>query len=153
MARGDFTVFEEFADQLGEEIHNFASDTIKLAIIDDTVTPTAADATPAWGASSGVDYDANEVTDAGGYTAGGETIPVTWTETDGVATLNDDSGDVALAQNASGFTDGYWGILYNDSATNKNALGFLDLDGPVSEQAGPVNINWNANGIITVTVS
>lgn len=153
MARGDFTVFEEFADQLGEEIHNFASDTIKLAIIDDTVTPTAADATPAWGASSGVDYDANEVTDAGGYTAGGETIPVTWTEADGVATLNDDSGDVALAQNASGFTDGYWGILYNDSATNKNALGFLDLDGPVSEQAGPVNINWNANGIITVTVS
>lgn len=153
MARGDFTVFEEFADQLGKEIHNFASDTIKLAIIDDTVTPTAADATPAWGASSGVDYDANEVTDAGGYTAGGETIPVTWTEADGVATLNDDSGDVALAQNASGFTDGYWGILYNDSATNKNALGFLDLDGPVSEQAGPVNINWNANGIITVTVS
>lgn len=153
MARGDFTVFEEFADQLGEEIHNFVSDTIKLAIIDNVVTPTAADATPAWGATSGVDYDANEVTNAGGYTTGGETIPVTWTEAAGVATLDDDSGDIALAQDASGFTDGYWGILYNDSATNKNAIGFLDLGGPVSEQAGPVNINWNVSGILTVTVS
>lgn len=153
MARGDFTVFEEFADQLGKEIHNFASDVIKLAIIDVTITPTAADATPAWGTTSGVDYDANEVAITGGYTADGETIPVTWTETSGVATLNDNAGDIALAQDASGFTDGYWGILYNNSATNKNAIGFLDLGGPVSEQAGPVNINWNASGILTVTVS
>ena len=41
MARGDFTVFEEFADQLGKELHNFSSDTLKLAIIDNTVTPAA----------------------------------------------------------------------------------------------------------------
>ena len=68
MARGDFTVFEEFADQLGKELHNFSSDTLKLAIIDNTVTPAAGDATPAWGATSGVDYDSYEVTNAGGYT-------------------------------------------------------------------------------------
>lgn len=153
MARGDFTVFEEFADQLGKELHNFSSDTLKLAIIDNTVTPAAGDATPAWGATSGVDYDSNEVTNAGGYTTGGIGVPVTWTEAAGVATLNDNVGDIALAQDASGFTDGYYGILYNDSATNKNAIGFIDLGGPVSEQAGPVNINWNASGILTVTVS
>ena len=67
--------------------------------------------------------------------------------------VNDNVGDIALAQDAVGFTDGYYGILYNDSATNKNAIGFIDLGGPVSEQAGPVNINWNASGILTVTVS
>ena len=153
MARGDFTVFEEFADQLGKELHNFSSDTLKLAIINNTVTPAAGDATPAWGLTSGVDYDANEVTNAGGYTTGGIVVPVTWTEAAGVATLNDNVGDIALAQNALGFTNGYYGILYNDSATNKNAIGFIDLGGPVSEQAGPVNINWNASGILTVTVS
>lgn len=153
MAAGDITLFEEFADQLGMELHDFDNDTIKLALIDDTVTPTAADATPMWGAGSGVDYDANEVTDAGGYTAGGITIPVTWSEADGVATLDDDSGDVSLAQDPSGFTDARWGILYNDSAASKNAIGFVDLGADVSEQDGPVNINWNASGIFTVTVT
>ena len=112
MARGDFTVFEEFADQLGKELHNFSSDTLKLAIIDNTVTPAAGDATPAWGATSGIDYDSNEVTNAGGYTTGGIGVPVTWTEAAGVATLNDNVGDIALAQNALGFTNGYYGILW-----------------------------------------
>ena len=153
MATGDFTLFEEFVDQLGMEIHDFDNDTFKLALIDDTVTPTAADATPAWGASSGVDYDANEVTNAGGYTTGGETVAVTWSEADGTATLNDDSGDISLSQDGSGFTDAYWGIFYNDSAANKNAIGFIELGGPVSEQAGPVAINWNASGIFTIAIS
>lgn len=148
MARGDFTVFEEFALQLGQELHTLASDTLKLGIVDGTLAPTAADATPAWG-----DYSANEVGTGGGYVAGGITLSgVTWTEAAGVATL-DDSGNIALAQNASGFTDGYWGILYNSSAAGSQAIGFLDLGGPVSEVAGPIAINWNASGILTVTVS
>lgn len=153
MARGDFTVFEEFSLQLGQELHTLASDTLRLALIDNVVTPTAADATPAWGATSGVDYDGNEVATTGGYTATGIALTgVTFTEAAGVATL-DDTANISLAQNGSGFTNAYWGILYNDSATNNNAIGFLDLGGPVSEQAGPVNINWNASGILTITVS
>lgn len=148
MARGDFTVFEEFAVQLGQELHTLASDTLKLGIIKNTAAPTASDATPAWG-----DYSANEVSTAGGYASGGITLSgVTWTEAGGVATL-DDTGNISLAQNASGFTDGYWGILYNSSAAGSQAIGFLDLGGPVSEVAGPIAINWNASGILTVTVS
>ena len=147
MARGDFTLFEEFADNIGEEIHNFASDTLKLGLGDDTITPTAADATPTWS-----DYSANEVSTAGGYTENGETLgSVTYTEADGVATL--DAANVSLAQDGSGFTDAYWGILYNSSAAGGNAIGFIDLGGPVSEQDGPIAINWNASGILTVTVS
>lgn len=148
MARGDFTVFEEFALQLGQELHTLASDTLKLGLVDDTLTPTAADATPAWG-----DYSANEVATTGGYVADGITLTgVTFTEAGGVATL-DDTGNISLAQDGSGFTDAYWGILYNSSAAGSQAIGFLDLGGPVSEQAGPVNINWNASGILTITVS
>ena len=148
MARGDFTVFEEFAIQLGQELHTLASDTLKLGIINNTAAPTASDATPALG-----DYSANEVGTGGGYAANGITLSgVTFTEAGGVATL-DDTGNISLAQNASGFTDGYWGILYNDTAAGDQAIGFLDLGGPVSEVAGPIAINWNASGILTVTVS
>ena len=148
MAQGDFTVFDEFVLDIGKEVHELSSDTLKLGIVDDTITPTAGDATPVWG-----DYSGNEVSAAGGYVADGITLTgVTFTETGGTATL-DDTGNISLAQDGSGFTDGYWGILYNSSAAGSNAIGFLDLGGPVSEQAGPVNINWNASGILTIAIS
>lgn len=147
MAVGDLIVFEEYASQVGKEIHNFASDTIKLGIIDNTVAPLAANTTPTWG-----DYSTNEVSTTGGYIENGITLTgVTWTEADGVAIL--DANNISLSQNASGFTNGYWGILYNDTATNKDAFAFLDLGGPASEQAGPININWGAEGILKHTVS
>ena len=148
MARGDLTLFEEFAHQIGAEQHNFSSDTLKLGIIDNTLAPVASMATPTWG-----DYSANEVTAAGGYVANGITLTgVTWTEAAGVATL-DDTGNISLAQNASGFTDGYWGILYNDTNGTDMAIAFLDLGGPVSEQTGPITINWGAAGILTTTIT
>ena len=147
MARGDLTVFEEFVDQIGEEQHKFDSDTLKLGLIDNTAAPTAADATPTWS-----DYSANEVSTAGGYTANGETLTnVSWSEADGTATL--DADDVELAQNGSGFTDAYYGILYNDTNGTDMAIAFVDLGGPVSEQDGPITISWNASGILTVAVS
>ena len=151
MARGDFTVFEEFVLALGSKEHNIgATDVLKLGIVTNVVTPTAADATPTW-----ADYSANDVSAAGGYVADGLTLTFTgvtrWEEAAGTATL--DADDISLSQNGSGFTDAYWGILYNSSSTGNQAIGFLDLGGPVSEQAGPVNINWNASGILTIAVS
>ena len=147
MARGDLTVMEEFALDVGKEIHNFSSDTLKLALIDNTAAPTAADATPTWS-----DYSANECSGTG-YTAGGATLSgVTWTEAGGVATL-DDTGNVTWSQNGAGPTDIYYGILYNDTAASDNVIAFIDMGGPVSLQDGDVSVTWNASGILTVTVS
>ena len=154
MARGDFKFFYELAISIGEKLINLETDTIKLALITNVVTPTQADATPAWAVGSGVDYDANEVGTGGGYTAGGLTISgPELVRAGAVATFDDDDSNLALAQNAAGFTNAYWGILYSDTATGKNAIGYLDLGGPVSEVAGPIAINWNAAGIGTITVS
>lgn len=147
MARGDFTLFEEFAENIGGGDHDFTSDTLKLGIVDDTLTPTAADATPTWG-----DYSANEVGTGGNYVADGVTLTtVTYTEASGVATL--DADNVSIDQHASGFTDGHWAILYNSTHASGAAIGFIDLGGPVSEVAGPVQVNWNASGIFTLTIS
>jgi len=146
MARGDVTIFDEFTINLGQEIHNLASDTIKVGLVTNGVTPTAGDATPTW-----ADYSGSEVGTGGGYSAGGITLSgVTFTEAAGVATL-DDTGNIALAQNASGFTNAYWGIIYNDSSASKNGIGFLDMGGPVSEVAGPIAVNWGVAGILTIT--
>jgi len=154
MATGDVTVFNEFVEDLGEEVHDFENDTLKLAIIDTTVTPTQDTATPQWGAGSSQDYDANEVSTAGGYTANGETLTtVTFDRSTTTVTL--DADDVSLSQDAGGFTDGAWGILYNDSAANKNCIAFVELDaaGGLDETAGDITISWDASGILTIAVS
>jgi len=147
MAQGDLTVFEEFALDIGKGVHDFTSDTLKLALIDDSLAPTAADATPAWG-----DYSANEVSGTG-YTAGGKELTgVTFTEASGVATL-DDTGNVTWSQNGAGPTDIYYAVLYNDDAASDQAICFIDMGGPVSLVDGDVTVTWNASGILTVTVS
>jgi hypothetical protein len=149
MARGDFVIFEEAVSDLANGKHNLKDTHIfKLALVDDTLSPTAADASPAWG-----DYSANEVGTGGNYTAGGETLTyengvTRWAEAGGVGTF--DAEDISFAQNGSGFTDARWGILYNMAEGNP-AIGFLDLGGDVSEVDGPVAIKWNASGIVTIT--
>jgi hypothetical protein len=148
MAQGDWVTFEEFSLDLGSGVHDLSSDTLKLALVDDTITPTAADATPTW-----ADYSANEVTGGTSYTAGGEALTgVSYTEADGVSTL-DDTGNVTWAQDGSGPTDIYWAILYNDDAAADQAIGFIDMGGPVSLQDGDVTVTWNASGILTVSVT
>ena len=155
MATGDVQVFNAFAESIGDGRIDLDTDTnIKVALIDDTVTPTAADATPMWSVGSDVDYDANEVSETGfgNYPAGGWVLTsIEWAETAGVCKF--DAADVEILQNASGFPDARWGIIYDDDATNNDAIAFVDLGVDVSQVAGPVTISWASGGIFTVTVN
>jgi hypothetical protein len=138
MAIGTATLFNEEQLDSRKGVHNHPTDTLKLVIIDNTSPPAADDATPRYS-----DYSANEVSNAGGYTTGGITLTtVAFAMVSDVATLTAD--DVSLPLDALGFTNGYWAILINDSATNKEAIGFWDLGGPVSEQAGPISLEFPA---------
>lgn len=145
MAIGDITLFQQFFEDVGLKVHELNADVVKGGIIDSVVTPTAADATPAWGASSGVDYDGNQVTTGTSYLTGGPDLENSFSQTAGVATL--DATDETVAQDGSGFTDGRWMILYNETATNNEAIGFLDFGSATSIQTGDLDITWNANGI------
>jgi hypothetical protein len=150
MARGDFVVFNELAVAIAEKKVNLETDTIKLALIGNVITPTANDTDPQWGIGSGVDYDGNEVGTGGGYTTGGLACANPSVTRSGDTTTFDADDPATISQNGSGFTNAYWGILYSDTATNKDAIGFLDLGGPVSEQDGPITISWGASGIFTI---
>ena len=154
MATGDLTVFEEFADDIGEGFHTFGSDTLNFGIINNTAAPTAADATPAWG-----DYSANQIGTGGGYTGPVALTGVTYTEVGGVATLAANS--FTISQNASGQSSvTAWGIIYNDTeaARPDAAVAFVEL-GTIDITAGDLVIKFNnvASGspgtILTVTVA
>lgn len=145
MSRGDLITYDNIIVQLGSKLHDLRNDIIKLGIIDNTITPVSSDADPRW-----TTYSANEVSSNGGYTSGGIALTgVTFSNT-GVLTTFDDTGNINLDKNENGFTNAYWGILYNYTSTNKHALGFINLDGPISEVANAVNIKWGAFGIFTV---
>ena len=152
MAAGDLTVFNEFLVSLAEKKINLETDTIKLALITSAVTPLVTATSPQWGAGSDQDYDANEVATTGGYPVGGLTIVnPQFTRAAAVGTFDDDGTNLSLAQNVLGFTNARWGIMYSDTATNKECIAFLDLGAAISEQAGPITITFNASGILTIT--
>jgi hypothetical protein len=141
MARDDFTVFNKAKLAMLDGTHDLDTDVFKLALLDNTVAPTATTLTPNLS-------DFTEVGAAGTYTTGGTTITCTLAEAAGTVTF-DSTTNPNWAQNASNDTDAYWGLIYNTSASNA-AIGFLDLGGPVDMTAGDLDVTWSASGIFTM---
>ena len=150
MAKGDVTWFDAGLKALGDKEVDLGGGQIKLGLVDDTITPTATTAAPAWGSGGTTNFAANEVATGGTSYTGPITLgSQSWADVSGVMTF--DADDVSLSQDESGFTDARWGIFYDDSSTNKLAIGFLDLGGDVSIADAKLDITWNAGGILTLT--
>ena len=143
MATGDFLVFEEaraFMIDGGWE----SADDIKCAILDNGTTPIAAFATPTLS-------DFTEVGTAGTYVAGGISLGdlgTLVTEAGGVMKF-DSATNPTWAQNGSNDVDAWWGLVYH--VTTGQAIGFVELGGPVDMSAGSLTITWNASGLFTIT--
>lgn len=150
MAQNDLTMFEDFAQDLGDEKHNLGVDIIKVALIDNTLQPLANIATPTWS-----DYSVNEMVTGNGYTTGGEEIVSDVWEKNGTL-WRLDGDNVGWIQNGLGFTTCHWAIVYN--TISGSAICFIQMGtgipgstSPISLQAGDININWHADGIFTVS--
>jgi hypothetical protein len=149
MSQGDFTWFNAAKHKLGLAVVNLETDVLKLGLITDAVTPAADTANPCWGAGGTTNLSSSQVTPGGNYASGGPTVANnTFTESSGTVTLDGDA--VSIAQNASNPTDARWGVLYSDTATAKDALGFLDLGGVTDLSAGGFSATPNAAGIMTL---
>jgi len=145
MATGDIIFFDE-AKAYMQDGDWASTDDMKLAILDNTTTPAAADATPAL-----ADY--TEVGAAGTYVAGGTSLG-NWTtmisEAAGTVTY-DSATNPTWAQDGSNDVDAWWGLIYNDTQVGDPALAFVELGGPVDMSAGALTVTWNASGIATLT--
>lgn len=160
MAQGTFALFHEFSESIGDGRIDLDTDTFKAGLVTLQVggTPTiaATDAVPTWGAGGSTNLASSEVTPGGGYTAGGIALTgVTWGQTSGTATFDDTvnllwtssgSGDPATIKTL---------VLYSDTATNKDCVGFMDMttDGTtaISLLSGNISVTWNASGIFTLS--
>jgi hypothetical protein len=148
MAVGDVIVFDQFLVDESEGLHDLENDDVKMGIVGNGVTPTAATSDPRWGAGGSTDFSAQEVTPGGNYSTGGPSLSApSVTLTGGAAVF--DAGDVSIAQDGSNPTGAYWGIVYNNTATGKNAIAFVELGTAVDLTLGAFAVNWNGSGIFS----
>lgn len=142
MASGSLVVFDEYWQDVSNGVHNWSSDTFKIALINNTVVPTRDTATPRLA-------DFTEVSGTN-YTAGGETLTMTTDESSDVNRFRHTGGTITWAQSGTGPTDIYYAIIYNDTATNDEACAFIDMTAdngttPLSMVDGPVT--WTPESV------
>lgn len=148
MATGDVTWFRQALLDKGKKLHDLSADAIKLGLITSAVTPAATDADPRWGSGGTTNYSTSQVNTGTSYATGGPTIANTsWALQSNQPELRGDP--VTVAQDATGFTNARWGIIYNNTDAGKRAIAFVDLGSDRSIQGGPLTIDWNgASNII-----
>lgn len=107
----------QFALDALQGVHNFATDTFKLALFDNSATFTAASTTYS---------TTNEVTTGNGYTTGGATLTVT----SGYPVVSGNAGTVRFDTVSWTFTVNKtvrWAVTYNTSKSDKIVF-FIDMD-------------------------
>lgn len=120
-----FNKFNSFVEALAEKVHNLGSDTLKVML-----TNTAPVAT------NSVKADLTEISAGNGYTAGGNTASVTSSaQTSGTYKLV--LGDPATWTASGGSIGPFrYAVLYNDTATNKELIGWWDYGSSITLAAG-----------------
>ncbi len=156
MATGTVKWFAQALHDICDKQHDLNSDDLRMGIVTTAVVPAVNTAAPHWGGTGTTNFATNQVATAGtSYTGpvalATEALALTAT---GVTFRAD---IVTLAQDASGFANGAWGIIYNNTDTNKRALGYVELSvgGSLSLVAGQVVIDWNGatNDILALAQS
>lgn len=142
MARGDIKWFAQAMQDLGNKIHDMDGDDFRLGIVTNATAPAVNTAAPHWGGTGTTNFATSQVATATGYAGPIVLATEQWALTAAGPRWRV-TGDVTIAQDVSGFTNGYWGIIYNNSDANKRAIGFIDLGGPVGNVDGPIPIEWN----------
>lgn len=154
MATGTVKWFAQGLMDLGNKIHDMDGDDWRMGIVTTATVPSVTTAAPHFGGTGTTNFATTQVATAGtSYTGPVALTGESWSIVSGVVTWRADV--VNLAQDASGFTNGAYGIVYNNTDANKRAIAYVELSsaGSLSLVAGAVSIDWNGatNDILTLT--
>lgn len=140
MANLAYVKFQSFIEAVFEKKHNLGADALKIYL-----TNTAPNA-----ATHTVKADLAEIAGGNGYTAGGYTVTVTSSSQTG--------GNYALAVSgtstvtATGTIGPYrYAVLYNDTATNKELIGYWDIGSAITLASGDSHAFSYAANLITAS--
>ena len=134
-----FNKFNSFVEAIGQKKHNLNADTLKVVL--SNTAPSATNAVLA---------DITQIANGNGYTTGGSTVGSTgYTQTSGTAKLV--GNDVVFT--ATGSLGPYrYSILYNDTATNDELIGWWDKGASETLASGEQHtVNFDGtNGILQI---
>lgn len=142
MARGDIKWFAQGLHDLGNKLHDMDNDDWRMGIVTNATVPGIDTAGPHWAGTGTTNFFTNQVALATGYAAPIVLAVEQWTLIAGGPRFRV-TGDATIPQDALGFSNGYWGIIYNNTDVNKRAIAYVDLGGPVGNVSGPVDFLWN----------
>ena len=137
-----FNKFNSFVEALAEKVHNLGSDTLKVYL--SNATPDAA--------ADLVKTDLAEISAGNGYTAGGNQATISSSsQTSGTYKL-------VLADPATWTASGgsigpfRYAVLYNDTATNDELIGWWDYGSSITLNAGETfTVDFDATtGVLTI---
>lgn len=131
---------------------NLETDTFKLGLVTIAVTPAATTAGPCWGAGGSTNLATNQCTPGGNYATGGPEIAST-AVTEAAGVIMFDGDDVTIAQDASNPATARWGIIYSDTATNKDAFAYVDLGGVTDLSSGAFTLTLPVAGIWSLALA
>lgn len=117
-----FNKVNAFVGDLAQKVHNLNSDALFVALTN--TAPTASTTT----------YTAlpGEVASGGGYTTGGMQLAGTVTATQTAGTLALKSTANTMFTATTGYGPFRYVLLYNNTATGKNAIGYYDYGSSIS---------------------
>lgn len=143
MATGTVKWFAQALTDICNKVHNIASDDLRVAIVNPTTVPTVATAGPHFGGTGTTNFATNQVAVGTAYIG-----PVALANKSVVhsATGPTFRADVVtVAQDASGFANGAYAIIYNNTDANKRAIGFAELSaaGSATIVSGPLTLDWS----------
>lgn len=122
-----YTKFNPFVEALAEKIHNLGSDQLKIALCATANAPVATNSVLA----NLTEIDYTNITNGG--TTGRNVTTTSSAQTSGTYKLV--LSDLTLT--ASGIVPAFqYVVLYNDTATNKDLIGFFDYGSAVSLAIG-----------------
>lgn len=160
MAWANSSVFREWNSQMlqvsGTGYTGLDSDTVNVALFNNTTAPDKDAAVASTGYNTGVWVTGNEVTDATNWVAGGRPLASKTFTTPATGVVMFDAADLAGGGNVT-IANAYGALVYDNSITagtvSKQGVSFNYFGGAQSVTAGTFTIVWNANGIARWTSS
>ena len=136
-----FNKFQDFAEQIGLEQHQLSTDTLKVALTN--TAPVATQTT--------FDPVTNHAAPAAanGYTAGGEDVTNTWSESGGTATAG--ATDVVFTASGGQIGPFRYVVLYNDTNGTDMLVGWWDYGSSITLNDGETfTVDFAADTLFTL---
>lgn len=135
-----FNKFNSFVKALAEKVHNLGADTLKVMLTN--VAPSSANT---------VKTDITEIAAGNGYSLGGTVASIT-SSTQLGGTYKLVLGDVVFTAAGGSIGPFRYAVLYNDTATNDELIGWFDYGSSISLLTGEtLTVDFDGtNGVLTI---